>query len=126
MSQIATNENGAQRADLREVSEGDSVVLCISMHGTLESHDGPVEYFDEVYKSGVAGTVVEALRDSEAEMLYDSDSGRPMADFVVEADDGTRYNWNVDNGYVLGPVSHPDRPDRSDIGKGAGVYHVDE
>jgi hypothetical protein len=87
----------------------------------VSSEDLPgVEYDRDNYQAGVEGTVTEALSDREKEML--DDGGRPMADLTVETDDGVVYTWNVDNGYVIGPVDNPDRPSRSDVGKIGGFY----
>lgn len=104
-----------------DVHEGDTVFMGISMHGTVDGTDG-VEYRDDIHRAGVAGTVVDAPDEDSFAREALTDGGRPMVDFAVRTDDGTKFTWNVDNGYVIGPVDHPDRPSRSDIGKFGGFY----
>lgn len=98
--------------DLDELEEGDRVTMHIKPHNF--SKTGHV----------LTGTITDFLRESQIEYLNDPDTrGRPMADVAVKGEDtGEVWRWNVDNGYVIGPVDHPDRPDRSDIGKIQGLY----
>jgi hypothetical protein len=53
------------------------------------------------------------------------DGQRPMADIAVETETEEVFRAHLDNGYVIGAVDAPDRPDRSDIGKYGGVYSVE-
>lgn len=99
------------KLDPADVREGDRVALKISPHN-----------YDET-GSTLVGKVVEAPGEGDREYLREGKL--IMADFKVEADDGTAWAWNVDNGYVIGPVDHPDRPSRSDIGRFRGFYAPD-
>lgn len=108
-----------RRLESHTVSEGDTVFMGINLHGSSDDCDG-VTYDRDLYQAGVTGTVVRAPRESTKELMADGTA--VMADFAVETADGVRYTWNVDNGYVIGPVDHPDRPDRSDVGKFGGFY----
>lgn len=104
-----------------EVHEGDTVFMGVSLHGTSDDTEG-VEYRDDIHQAGATGTVVDAPDDDSYAREALTDGGRPMVDFVIETDDGVRLNWNVDNGYVIGPVDADGRPPRSDIGKFGGFY----
>lgn len=98
------------KLDLRTVDEGDRVTMDLNAHNFK--------------KSGgcLTGTVTKMPSEGDIEWLYDSEKGRPMVDLTVEGDNGVVWTWNVDNGYVIGPVDDPDRPSRSDIGKFGGLY----
>jgi hypothetical protein len=102
-----------------ELDVGDRVFMGINTHGR-SSHVPGIGYDRSLYQSGVEATVVEALSEADAAMLDDGDRGRPMADVTVETDDGTRYRWIVESGYVIGP--HPDMGRRSDVGRIGGFY----
>jgi len=106
------NEEG--RLDLREVEEGDRVTMMINAH--------------DFQRSGtcLTGTVKKMPREEDIEMIYSEDRGRPMADLKVESDEGTVWTWNADNGYVIGPVDHPERPNRSDIGRFRGLWEPED
>lgn len=123
MAQSQSPDDGSERERIGAVAvdEGDRVFMGISLHGTSDGLPG-VEYDSDIYRSGVEGEVVRAMSEGDKAMLERDDMGRPMADVTVETDDGVRYTWNVDNGYVIGPCDDPDRPDRSDVGKIAGFY----
>jgi len=121
MAQSQTPDDGSERerVSATELDEGDRVFMGINLHGTSDGLPG-VEYDRDNYQSGVEGTVTKALSDTDKELL--DDGRRPMADLKVETDDGTVYNWNVDNGYVIGPNKHDEGPSRTDVGKIGGFY----
>lgn len=100
----------SQKLDLRELDEGDRVTMDIQAHNYERS--GPV----------LTGEITEFPRESEIELLYDDDGFRPLANLAVTGDNGTKWTWNIDNGYVIGPVDMEGRPARSDIGRFAGLY----
>ena len=97
------------KIDLRGVEEGDTVTMNLSAHN-----------FEA---SGVCltGEITELPSDDVIEMLHDGK--RPMADVTVTGSEtGVKWTWNIDNGYVIGPVEADNRPDRSDIGKIQGFF----
>lgn len=94
-----------------DVYEGDRVAMKINPHNLDASG------------SVLVGEVVEAPSESDREYIGSGEI--IMANYTVENDSGTRWTWNVDNGYVIGPVDHPDRPSRSDIGRFRGFYDPD-
>jgi hypothetical protein len=118
-SQTPDDDEARERVSATELNEGDRVFMGINLHGSSDGLPG-VEYDRDNYQSGVEGTVTKALSDTDKELL--DDGRRPMADLKVEADDGTVYNWNVDNGYVIGPNTHDEGPSRTDVGKIGGFY----
>lgn len=97
-----------ERLQAVDIEEGQKVALCISAHNWEQTG------------SVLIGEVTENLSRFEKDCLRDGH--RPMADMKVESDEGEVWCWNVDNGYVIGPVDDPDRPDRSDIGKFKGFW----
>lgn len=109
----------SNRVKAGELQEGDRIMLGINLHGSSEGLPG-VEYHREVYQAGVLGTVTHLPREEYLEMM--DEGKRPMVDIKVETDDGTVYNWNVDNGYVLGPNRHDEGPNRTDVGKIGGLH----
>lgn len=90
------------------VYEGDTVVLRINSH--------------DAQKHGVAllGEVVDAPDEKWREHIADGD--RLMVDYAVQSDSGVVWRWNMDNGYVIGPIDEEGRPPRSDIGRFGGFY----
>jgi hypothetical protein len=121
MAQSQSPDDGSERerVSATDLDEGDTVFMGINLHGSSDGLPG-VEYDRDNYQAGVEGTVTKALSDRDKELL--DDGRRPMADLKVETDDGVVYNWNVDNGYVIGPCDDENRPDRSDVGKIGGFY----
>jgi len=107
-----------RRINPADVQEGDRVAMAISLHGTTLSQPG-VER--KSFKSVAIGTVVRRPRESFNESLRNGE--RIMADFTVETPDGTRYTWEVDNGYVIGP--HQSLGRRSDVGRFGSFYDPD-
>lgn len=101
-----------------EVYEGDRVTMRIRPHD-----------YDK-YGGFIVGEVVKAPGKHTPSRGALEDGMRPMTDFVVEADpslpgqDGQKWNWNVDNGYVIGPVDR--EIGRSDIGKFRGFWPAEE
>ena len=94
-----------------DVCEGDRVTMKINPHN----------YNRTGYE--LTGTVIDAPRDDDTWVRTHLREGeRLMVDFAVESDDGEVWRWNVDNGYVIGPVDQPGRPSRSDIGTIAGLF----
>lgn len=85
-----------------DVYEGDRVTMRISPHN-----------YDSTGAT-ITGEVTKAPRhEVDREMLREGE--RLMVDYTVEADDGTVWTWNVDNGYVIG--HHEALGRRSDIGR---------
>jgi len=122
MAQSASPDDEArERTSATELDEGDRVFMGINLHGVSDDLPG-VEYDRDNHQAGVEGTVTKSLSDRDKEMLADEDWGRPLADLKVETDDGVVYNWNVDNGYVIGPNAHDEGPSRTDVGKIGGFY----
>lgn len=92
-----------EKIDLENISEGDRVIMTYSAHNY--ERDG----------AGVLGEVIKTPRD-HPEIFEEFD--RPVVDFVIQGEDGNRYKWEVDNGYVTGP----NEGRGSDIGKMTGFY----
>ena len=98
------------KVDLRNVEEGDTVTMGLNAHDYESSG------------SCLTGEIIDLPSDGDLDILYEGDY-RPMTDVAVEGKEtGTVWRWNVDNGYVIGPVDAEDRPPRSDIGKVGGIY----
>lgn len=84
-----------------DVREGDRVKLVMSPHNY------------DATGSELTGEVIDAPRESDREYLRDGE--RIMADFAVESDDGDVWQWEIDNGYVIG--YHPELDRHTDIGR---------
>lgn len=119
MAQSQSPDDERERVSATELNEDDRVFMGINLYGTFDGQPG-VEYDRDNCQAGVEGTVTNALSDTDKELL--DDGYRPMADIKVETDDGVVYNWNVDNGYVIGPNIHDEGPSRTDVGRIGGFY----
>lgn len=116
MAQSQSPDEAREKTSATELDEGDRVFMGINLHGFTDDVPG-TEYDEDIYQSGVEGTVTKALSDREKEML--DNGGRPLADFKIETDDGHTFTWNVDNGYVIGTKANGDV---TDVGKIGGFY----
>lgn len=110
-----------RRIEPFNVSEGQRVFMGINLHGTSDGQPG-VEYDSDIHQAGVEGEVVETPHELMQELMADGE--RVMANIAVEADDGTVYHWEIDNGYVIGP--HQSLGRRSDVGRFGGFYEPSE
>ena len=111
-----TEDEEVEHVKAATVYEGDRVFMGVNFHGTDNAREQ--EYNTSIHQGGVYGTVVETPREEYREMLANGE--RIMADFVVETDDGNRFRWQIDNGYVTG--HHTGLGRRTDLGKFAGFY----
>lgn len=105
------------KVDAHTVEEGDEVFMGVNFHMLADDVDG-AEYDREIHQAGVSGTIVDAPRDGVRELMADGES--VMADFRIEAENGEKFTWHIDNGYVLG--HHPGLDRRSGVGKFGGFY----
>jgi len=119
MSQT-TEDDGVEQLDLTELSEGDTVKMAVQPHGSWRSDRDNVEYNTDIYSTVIEGEITYMPSDKSIEAK--TEGATVVADFSVTTDNGDRYTWNLDNGYVIGPNKDGRNPHRTDVARFLGLY----
>jgi len=119
MSQT-TADDGVEQLDLTALSEGDTVKMAVQPNGSWLLDRDEVLYHIDSYHTLIEGEITYMPSDRSIDLKTDGIA--VMANFTITTDNGNRYTWNLDNGYVIGPNKDGRNPDRTDVARFLGLY----